>query len=238
MMRSLAALADRPENDAVPDAGQARTADQPQTPGETGPQEPGHDPTLDKASEILGKALRSFDQPKITLEALIAAIGERAFGLILILFALPNCVPAPPGVGSIMGVPLILLGVQLARGRRTPWLPRVIGQRQLSRSALIAVLDRSMPYLRRLERICRPRFTWLTGPEAERLYGILIVVLACAIAIPLPFTNFVPAVGIAFIALGLLEEDGVTAIIGVTIGTIGLAIVPFAVVGAFQLIMG
>ncbi|MCA8932288.1 MAG: exopolysaccharide biosynthesis protein, partial [Rhodospirillaceae bacterium] len=55
---------------------------------------------------------------------------------------------------------------------------------------------------------------------------------------PLPLTNFIPAVGIGVLALGLLEEDGLTALLGIAIGTIGLVIVGGVLVGTFDLLFG
>ena len=193
---------------------------------------------VEKASEVLLSALREGDEPTISIGGLTRAIGDRAFGLILLMFALPNCVPAPPGLGSIMGLPLALFGVQLALGRRLPWLPGFLARRRFRRETLLALVERSLPYIQRVERVCRPRMTFMTGPRGERVFGLLITVLAGAVLIPLPLTNFVPALGIGIIALGLLEEDGLTALTGVVIGGIGLSIVVAVLVGTFGLLFG
>ena len=63
-----------------------------------------------------------------------------------------------------------------------------------------------------------------------------MTVLAMAVMLPLPFTNFVPAMGIAVISLGLLEEDGVTIFVGLLIGLVGLAIVAAVLFGAGTLL--
>ena len=194
--------------------------------------------TVEKASEVLLSALRDGEETTISIGGLTRAIGDRAFGLILLLFALPNCVPAPPGLGSIMGLPLALFGVQLALGRRLPWLPGILARRRFQRETLLALVERGLPYIQRIERVCQPRMTFMTGPRGERIFGIVITILASAILIPLPLTNFVPALGIGIIALGLLEEDGLTALVGVVIGSIGLSIVIAVLVGTFGLLFG
>lgn len=156
---------------------------------------------------------------------LVEAIGDRAFGLVILAFAIPNCIPGPPGVGSILGVPLMIFGIQLAVGRRVPWLPGFVSRRRMKIATLTRVLDFVGPVLRRIERVCRPRATALAGAQAERALGVAVFLLACAIAIPLPMTNLIPAVGISFVSLGLLEEDGITVVAGLVIGFIGMAIV-------------
>ncbi len=184
-----------------------------------------------RASEFLRQVVGRFDESEVSVGALVDAIGDRAFGLVTLAFAVPNCIPGPPGVGSVLGVPLMIFGLQLAAGRRVPWLPAFVARRRLKIATLTRVLDFVGPVLQRIERVCRPRATTLAGPSAERALGLAVFCLACAIAVPLPMTNLVPAVGIGIISLGLLEEDGITVLVGLVIGTIGMAIV-FAVVYA------
>ena len=187
-----------------------------------------------KASEVLVEALRGLDAAEISVAQLVRAIGDRAFGLVLVLFALPNCVPAPPGLGSIVGLPLMLFGIQLVLGRRTPWLPRFIGRRRFRRQTVLTMIERGLPYIQRLERVCRPRLTALADRRVERIHGAVITILAAAILIPLPLTNFIPAIGIGVIALGLLEEDGLAILVGTIIGSIGLSIVAGVLIGTYQ----
>ena len=190
-----------------------------------------------KASEVLVEALRGLDGAEVSVAQIVRAIGDRAFGLVLVLFALPNCVPAPPGLGSIVGLPLMMFGMQLALGRRTPWLPRVIGRRRFRRQTLLTMIERGLPYIQRLERVCRPRLTALANRRVERIHGAVITILAAAILIPLPLTNFIPAIGIGIIALGLLEEDGVTILLGISVGSIGLSIVAAVLIGTYHWIL-
>ena len=140
---------------------------------------------VQKASEVLLGAVRNAEGTTITIGQITRSIGDRAFGLILLLFSLPNCVPAPPGLGSIMGLPLALFGIQLALGRRYPWLPGFLARRRFQRETLLRLVERGQPYINRVERICRPRMTYLTGSRGERVYGIIITILAAAILIPL-----------------------------------------------------
>ena len=182
------------------------------------------------------ETVSGFTCERVALSDLLRALKDRAFGLVMLLFALPNCIPGPPFLGSVLGIPLLFFGVQLAIGRRFPWLPPVLGRYTIKRETLVTLIARSRPLLERVERVCRPRVLAVTGPRSERLLGVGMTVLALAVMLPLPFTNFVPAAGIAVIALGLLEEDGVTILIGLLIGLIGLSIVAAVLVGAGTLI--
>jgi hypothetical protein len=181
--------------------------------------------TARKASDALVEALKGFSEEQVAIRDLLATIGDRAFGLVLLLFALPNCIPGPPGLGSIFGLPVVLFGFQMARGHRAPRLPEFLGRRTIRRETLLSLAERGRPWLQMLERVCRPRLLSLSTPRGERVVGALVTLLALAICVPLPLTNFIPAAGVLIMALGLLEEDGVTILLGLAVGLVGLGIV-------------
>jgi hypothetical protein len=178
-----------------------------------------------KASDVLVETLADFTDDQIAVRDLLAIIGDRAFGLVLLLFALPNCIPGPPGLGSIFGIPVVLFGIQMACGRRAPRLPQFVGRRSVRRETLLAIAERGRPWLQMLERVCKPRLFTLSTRRAERLLGLVVTLFALGICVPLPLTNFIPAVGVAIISLGLLEEDGLTILVGLLVGAIGLGVV-------------
>jgi len=186
----------------------------------------------DRASHVLYETVTGFTTARPTVDDLVRALKDRAFGLVMLLFALPNCIPGPPFLGSVLGLPLLFFGVQLAIGRRYPWLPSFIRRYEIDRATLLAIIARGRPVLERIERVCRPRLQVVTGPRSERLLGVAMTILSAAVMIPLPFTNFIPALGIAVISLGLMEEDGVTIMIGLGIGLVGVALVVAVLVGA------
>jgi hypothetical protein len=64
----------------------------------------------------------------------------------------------------------------------------------------------------------RPRIPILTQGNAERWLGAFCVLLAFLLVLPIPFGNLLPALGILFIALGLIESDGVCVLAGIAIG--------------------
>lgn len=64
----------------------------------------------------------------------------------------------------------------------------------------------------------RPRISVLTLGSAERWLGAFCVLLAFLLVLPIPLGNLLPALGILFIALGLIESDGVCVLVGIAIG--------------------
>jgi hypothetical protein len=174
-----------------------------------------------RATDLLRDALAAHTGETVSIREVIQDLGDRAFGLLLLLFALPNCIPAPPAVGSILGLPLIFFGIQMLRGQR-PWLPGFIADRRVKRTDLMRIVDLATPRLRWLERIVRPRLPWAVSSFAERVIGLHVLLLAISIAMPVPLTNLVPAIGTAVMALGLIERDGRAVLAGAVIGTLGL----------------
>lgn len=76
----------------------------------------------------------------------------------------------------------------------------------------------------KIETRMQPRMTYISVHTWERIIGIFAFVFAVSIALPIPLTNFPPGWGILVMSLGLLSRDGITILIGMIIGTIGIGI--------------
>ena len=86
------------------------------------------------------------------------------------------------------------------------------------------LVQKSSPYIRKVERILRPRLLFMTSALAERVIGLFILIFATFILFPMPLSNFIPGLGILIISFGLLGRDGVVVIFGIMVGVTGLAI--------------
>jgi hypothetical protein len=109
-------------------------------------------------------------------------------------------------------VVLALLGLRLALGL-PPFLPPLIGDRPLP-PGFLKVLRASTKVVRFLERWVRPRKDkWLSRPAGRFVNGGLLTLMAVFLALPLPplipLSNTLPAYAILFLALSIMEEDGV-----------------------------
>jgi hypothetical protein len=164
--------------------------------------------------QMLTDAAQQSSGDYITIAQLIAGIKTQALALLLILFALPNILPSPPGTTTIFGAPLVLLTLQMAMGREV-WLPRLVLDRALPRTGLMAILAKAQPYFARVERLLRPRLLVLTTPAAQRGLGALMVVLSVLIMLPIPLANTGPSIAITLIAIGLIERDGMFILAGI-----------------------
>lgn len=189
--------------------------------------------TGERASDLLEHFLGSFPGRRIRLGDLVAAMGPRAFGLMLLVLSLPNMLPIP-GISTVFGMPLILFGAQMVLGYPRPWMPRRLAALELDREQMSGLLARASPHLRRAERWLRPRASRLAGLWAERAVGLVTLVLGVILILPLFGGNFLPALAISVMALGLVERDGVFVAAGLATAAVALAVVA-AVLAAFAL---
>src|SRR3546814_5095065 len=110
-------------------------------------------------------------------------------------------------------------------GRPEPWLPRALLQRSFPRRGLAKLVNWSLPYVERAERILQPRRLEFTSPLGERLIGTACLVLTLMLMLPIPLTNIPLAGPLALLSLGLLERDGWFVLAGFVLGLIAVAAV-------------
>lgn len=199
-------------------------------PDESGAEEDRSQPSPDgprrrkKLSEVLAEIAADDSRERISVSDLMEETRLRASGALILLFALPNALPAPPGTSAILGLPLLYLCIQMALGR-TPWPPKFIRDRSLARDDFVALLGRMGPILQRAERYLRPRLLPLTTRSAERLLGGFCAFLALLVALPIPLGNMLPALAISIIAIGMVERDGAWIIGGLCVGIASIILV-------------
>lgn len=160
---------------------------------------------------------------RIHVSDLVSALGERAVGAFILLFALPNVLPVPPGTSFVLGAPLLCFTAQAALGNR-PWVPDALARRSMPRAKFAAVLNRIVPWLGLVDGLLRPRLQGLVQPACARLIGALCVLLALIVFLPIPLGNIPPAVAISMLALGILERDGLWVLGGIAIALASIAL--------------
>jgi hypothetical protein len=180
-------------------------------------------PEHQSASAVLRGVIDRAEGETITIGEIVGAFGERAFGFVLILFSLPNCVPAPPGIAGIVGTPVLIFGLQMMLGHRRPWLPGFVLRRSVSVASFRRLIDIAEPRLQKLEAYCKPRLVGLFGPLGDRFVGLFAFLVALSVLIPFPGTNFPPSIALVIASIAVMEEDGYLLLAGYLIGAAGLA---------------
>lgn len=175
-------------------------------------------------SEVLRGISDDPSRERVSIGDLLVALGDRALGALLFIFAFPNILPMPPGTSAVLGAPLIFLAAQLALGRK-PWLPAIITRRSMSREDFHALVLRVGPWLKRAERLLRPRASALALPPMEYVVGFVCLLLAAMLVLPIPLGNMLPALAISLMALGVLERDGLWVLAGFIVAAISTVVV-------------
>ena len=154
-------------------------------------------------------------------------LDERAFGFLLLLLALPCCLPFVYLLPQIVALPMLAIGAQMAMGRAHPWFPKKFQARTFSISAFETVLARAEKYIGWIEKIARPRLMAITSHVGGRIIGALLLIPIASILVPLPSTNTVPGIGVAIASLGLIERDGVLVLAGLVLGLAWVVLLGF-----------
>lgn len=170
---------------------------------------------------------------RVSIQNLLDALGDRALGAVIFLFAFPNVLPLPPGTSFILGAPLVFLAAQLMLAQ-PPWLPHFIGKRSMAQPDFAALVARIVPWLTRAENLLKPRLFVLTSGAMERVIGGLCLLMAVLLALPIPLGNMLPALAISIMALGLLARDGVWVLMGLAVTAAASVVVSSVVIGLAQ----
>lgn len=177
-----------------------------------------------RLSEILTSLAEDTSRERVSVADIFQAMGDRAFGALILIFALPNIIPSPPGTSALTGAPLVFLSAQLMLGQ-SPWLPKLIANRSVAQSDFSAIASRVSPWLARGERMLRPRLGFLIYPPAEYLTGFLCLILSIILILPIPLGNILPAIAICLFSFGILERDGLCVLFGMVMFAVSVTVV-------------
>lgn len=159
----------------------------------------------------------------VSLDELLATMGRASIAFAILILSLPALTPIPGPFGFVFGSCLALVSLQILAGYRRVWLPSFLGRRRISASTIALIVRYTAPLVTRVETVLkRNRMRHLAGPRAQALLGLPVLLLAIAVALPIPFGNFLPVGALVMIALGLIERDGLVTMLGLALGAFAL----------------
>ena len=168
-------------------------------------------------SQILDSLVEKMEEKdSISLKELIEILGKRVFGILILVFCIPNCLPIPniAGLSALTGIPICILGIQMLVGKVHPWFPAALAKKQFSSKRIESMLKHAIPIILKLELFLHPRLQVMSTDFMQRLFGIVFIILATIMSLPIPFGNMLPGVAMALIAIGLSEGDGGVIVLG------------------------
>ena len=188
-------------------------------------------------SQLLAHIIEQHGGERLTLSHLAALLRDRAWGGLLLIFAAINVLPLPPGATAITGIPLLILTAQMAAGRGTPWFPKRIDKRGITKTEIRRLIDKMVPLERRIERIFKPRMWALTNHRGARVIGVVSFILSVILWLPIPLGNHAPAISMSLFAAALIYRDGVLVILGAIATVISFALLSLTFTAAWMAMM-
>lgn len=191
-----------------------------------------------RITQILSELSQGNPDDTLKLDEINRRLGDRAFGVVLLIFSLPNCLPLPgiPGLSLLTGLPVIFFAAQLALGLRAPYVPRWLRDKNLKKGQLAKLAAMSGRYLHWIERGLKPRLIALVSGIPERVIGLISLCLAVLLSLPVPMGNMLPGIALAVLALAIGGRDGLFAIFGYALSIAAVAWVIFLFWGGLEIL--
>lgn len=162
-----------------------------------------------RLSEIFARTLDANDDGVVVLGEVLDKAGDRGYGFLLILLAIPAFIPIlPPGTSGVLGALMSVVALQMLFGLKQPWFPKRWRARVLSPKVVRAIQTRGVALLRKIERVSHPRGRRFTrNGVILRMSALVVIALALVLSSPMPFMNTLPALGVLLIGVGLANHD-------------------------------
>ncbi|HMQ58722.1 MAG TPA: exopolysaccharide biosynthesis protein [Rhizobiaceae bacterium] len=176
-------------------------------------------------SQVLRELGDATDE-SISVDQVRTALGDRSFSTFIAFVAVINCLPVPPFSTMVLGIPLVLIALQMVFGYPRIWLPHFILSKSISKSMFGHMSKRMIPWLQWMEKFVRPRRWPFADPrQADLVIGVILLVLGIAVVAPIPLGNWPPAFSVLIVSVALTERDGVWLAIGCAAGVASLLII-------------
>ncbi len=152
---------------------------------------------------------------RVSLRTMLTILSGK--GKVLLIIFLSLGFGQIPGISIILGLVIASLGVRIAFGSSSIWMPKFLLNKKIPSYFLTKVIQQILKFLKFMKRWSHPRYIWATQhPVARVMNGIVIALagLSFAICPPIPFTSLTACLGIFAIGIGLLNDDGIYILIG------------------------
>jgi hypothetical protein len=169
-------------------------------------------------SETLREMIGAARGDTVTLREIVDGLGDHGMLAICAVLCLPFVLPVSvPGLSTVVGLAVILLGGATALNRR-PWLPSAVLDKRIDGGKLRGALERGADAAGRLDRFVKPRLSSMVrGAFMNWLNGLAIVAGGVLLMWPfgfVPFSNTLPGVAVIVTALGMTQRDGLLVLAG------------------------
>ncbi|MCD7781673.1 MAG: exopolysaccharide biosynthesis protein [Methanosphaera sp.] len=162
-------------------------------------------------------------EDKVTIRYLVDIISDESSYLLILILIAPFLIPVSlPGSSTPFGILIILLAFSILFNRPLI-LPKKVAQFEISTESLDKLFSSLTRVLKYIEKVSHPRGNLTHNTYILKINSLIIILLASILFLPLPIplTDFLPAVSILILAVSNLEHDtylmiaGYVAVVGV-----------------------
>ncbi len=186
-------------------------------------------------SNSLKTLLAAHPSHTLSLGEILDTLGDKSFGLCLMLIALPSSLPVY-GISVPLGFLMMALGLQMAFGLKAPYIPKRARAMGIKMSFIQKVLKTSDKILSFIESYIRPRYFFMFKGLPYKALGILVFLMAFLVFLPLPLTNTFPGLLIFVLGACLSQDDGLIGL--VWLGIAILTAILYALAGYTIMVYG
>ncbi|MGK0176518.1 MAG: hypothetical protein ACJAT5_000336 [Lentimonas sp.] len=174
-------------------------------------------------AESLQSILNKYEKSP-SIGELMEAVGDKGFGLLLVILSLPSALPIPAlGYSTLFGICMAIIAVQIFIGRTQVQLPKRLKKIRIPLKLVKSITGFALHFLKRTEKLIKPRQRWIHSKLGHSVLSITIFVMALFMMFPIPGTNTLPAMAIFVIGISIAEEDGLIAILAVLLSILAAA---------------
>lgn len=150
------------------------------------------------------------DDEDISVGRFLPLLGVHGFVFFILVLALLNvAIFMLPGLSILFGIPMVIMAVQLLLGLKAPIFPDFVRRQKIKSAVLRRGFDAAIVALEKVEKAVKPRFDVLTHPYLFKMHAIVLLMLAFMVAVPIPFINIPPTLGVILLCIGLMQRDGI-----------------------------
>ena len=169
--------------------------------------------------EQIAQLIESLPEDHLSLGSLLDLLGDEGLLLLATLLTLVFLIPVSiPGVSTVFGAAILLIGISRLSGRPL-WIPARLREKPLPVDKLRPALRSGMNWMQRMERISRPHRLpkFVDGKFMTVINNLAFILAAILLMAPfgfVPFSNTLPAVALLLYSVGFIQRDGGAVLLG------------------------
>jgi hypothetical protein len=117
-------------------------------------------------------------------------------------------------------------------------MPKFLGKIFVKKKTLDKIIVKIRPFFNRIEKITRERLNFSSSRTAAYAVNVLLLITSIAMLAPVPVLSMAPTVAMILATFGLLNGDGIFAVVGLVTGILSVPLLLKALSYSIKLISG